>query len=57
MQNKTTEVGLLVDHVEGKNIFLPPNEVEASRVVGLAQVVQDVATLVITVIFDIVLPE
>ena len=52
MQNKTTEVGLLVDHVDcgGQKIYLPPDEVEASRVVGLAQVVQDVATLVIIVI-------
>ena len=57
MRNKTTEVGLLVDLVGGQKIFLPPDEVEASCVVSLAQVVQDVATLVINVIFNVVLPE
>ena len=42
---------------EGRKNYLPPDEVEASRVVGLAQVVQDVATLVLNVIFIVVLPE
>ena len=50
MQNKTTEVGSLIDQLQDKKYSQSPNEVEASRVVSLAQVVQDVATLVLIVI-------
>ena len=47
----------MVDLVGGQKIFLPPDEVEASCVVSLAQVVKDVATLVLKVIFNFVLLE